>query len=636
MPYMLVGKCVHKQNGDGSAGETVPGGCHDTEEEAKAHMRALYANVKDSGFAEMSLRITKASYNKSDTAPMKWAAIDSDTDEDLFEEKMSPELYNDFISRIENNTPVPEPFLDAICEESWCGGMPYLSIAHFKAGSSRVNVPGEVSSIYIDGNRLKSKGVLSDTDMGRKVFDSLRQDLYMEKSGNTEHEPVRISIGFLDLEHEHVAQGESNTSYTFTRKGLGDICPLCAQGIGGKIYKKGQLIHLAMTRVPVNPRTRMVAEKSMGEEIKTKFDDAKSIIGDLADGLEEKSIADNVLVVRSDTPSESPSPIMKCYDENTGAWSNDCIASVFDKFMADCRDMIGTTVKSIVDGVVEDAKRKDVSEADKKHAESEYGDVKYADETNKKYPIDTKEHVRAALSYWGMPKNRNKYSPEDQKKIGGRIRSAAKKFGIGVSEKSDTVEVTMDENTEKSVLGIPEKPFNFGGLDGNGNNTTSGPVVKADAEDKKDNGDDEAAEGEAPMKKKSSLDQSFESLKSVLANAKSVEEVQNAFNALGQEVEKSYTPPAPSATDIAEIVRSAVEGAVAPLKMEVATLKAQLAQTPAPVQGGVVKSKALFNGIGTDNDPNALLQRAIPAAQQPVRKLSQIERLARRSTGLQE
>jgi len=633
MPYKIVDKCVHKLNDDGSVGATVPGGCHDTEDEAKAHMRALYANVKASGVVEMSLRITKASYNKSDHTPMKWAAIDSDTDADLFEERMSPELYADFCSRIDNKTPVPEPFLSSICESDWCGGMPYLSIAHYKAGDGLVNVPGMVDSVYIDGNRLKSKGTLYDTPMGRKVFDSLREDLYMEKSGNQDHDPVRISIGFLDLEHEHVAKS-GGQNFVFTRTDTGQICPMCAQGIGGKVYKKGQLVHLAMTRVPVNPRTKMMAEKSMSEEITTKRDDAKSIIGDLAEGLEEKSIPENILVVRSEgEPVSDPSPLDKCYDPNTGGWDNKCIASVMEKFMADVRNTIGRLLKSVVDEVVEESKRKDVTPADKKQAEKEYGDVKYADETNKKYPIDTKEHAKAALSYWGMPKNREKYSAEDQKKIGGRIRAAAKKFGIDVTDKkSDTVEDKMDEK----AMGIEEKPFNFGGVNGNGSNETSGPVIKAEAEDAeeaddaKDTKKDEEKEGE--MK---SLDSAYASLKSVLANAKSVEDVQNAFNALGREVEKSYTPPAPAMGDIAEIVRSAVEAAVTPLKMEIAQLKAQK-QTEIPA-GGVVRSKALnFNGVTNNNNPAALLQKAVPAAEQaPVKQLSQIERLARKSAGLQ-
>lgn len=638
MPYMIVGKCVHKQNDDGKAGETVPGGCHDTEEQAKEHMRALYANVNDS-LVEMSMRISKASYNKSEKMAMKWEAIDSDVNKDLYGESMSTELYKDFISRIENNTPVPEEFKSIVCEDDWCGGMPYLSIAHYKSGSGAKNVPGLVSSVFMDGIRLKSKGKLYDNSIGRKVWDALREDMYMEKSGNQEHLPVRISIGFLDLEHKHVAQA-GGQDFTFTRE-AGKICPLCSQGIGGKIYMKGQLIHLALTRVPVNPRTQMVTEKSM--DIQTKKDDAKSIIGELADELEEKSIASDVLVVRSEDgslPKDDPSDLSKCYDPNTDSFGQGCIDAVMNKYMASIRAEIGTTVKSVLADVIEESKRKDVSDADKKHAEKEYGDVKFADEANKKYPIDTKEHAQAALSYWGMPKNREKYSPEDQKKIGGRIRSAAKKFGIEVTDKKSDVEDTMDEIKNESVAGIPEKPFSFTQdgvtVTGDGNNTIANPVKAKvdDEEDAKDKGDDEAAEGEKPVKKMSALDKSFEALKSTLASAKSVEDVQAAFNALGSEVEKSYTPEQKpvDATDLATIVRSAVEQAVAPLKVEIATLKAQ---TVAPANGNVVKSKAL--NIEHFTNPAQMIQKA---ETQPVRDPNdnvpmQIRSIARRSTGLQ-
>ena len=34
-----------------------------------------------------------------------------------------------------------------------------------------------------------------------------------------------------------------------------------------------------------------------------------------------------------------------------------------------------------------------------REGEREYGDVEFADPTNKKYPIDSPEHVRAAWSY---------------------------------------------------------------------------------------------------------------------------------------------------------------------------------------------------------------------------------------------
>lgn len=557
MPYSLKGDCVVKTD----TGETVPGGCHKNHAEAVAHLRALEANVKDSAVAVFSMSITKARFNGNEVNPnrrMQWRSVNSDVDSDLYEESMSTELFYDFTHRINDKIPVPEPFEEVVCEGDWCGGMPYLSIAHYKSGTGKINVPGIVDSVYVEGEKLKSRGYCDDSDLGKAVFNALKEDIVQKKSGNQEHKPVRISIGFLDLEHEHVAK-TGGQNFTFTRSDVGQICPLCAQGIGGKIYKKGQLIHLALTRVPVNPRTEMVAEgveeKSM-DEITTKKQDAESIIGDLAEGLEEKSIADDVLVVRSDAPVADPSPIQKCYDPNDGGWNADCIAATFDKFMADVRNTIGTTIKSMLD-------------------------------------------------------------------------------------KSDIVEETMEENTvEKGVMGIPEKPFNYAGLDGNGNNTVSNPV-KADSKDEEagegDKMGDESKEHEKMHKEMSTLDKSFADLKSVLESAKSVEEVQAAFNALGTEVEKSYTPPAPSTTDIAAIVKSAVEAAVAPLKMEIATLKSA---NVAPVQNGVVQSKALninpMNPVASFSSPDQLLQKALSqAGQQSTRKLSQIEMIARKSTGLQ-
>lgn len=47
----------------------------------------------------------------------------------------------------------------------------------------------------------------------------------------------------------------------------------------------------------------------------------------------------------------------------------------------------------------------------------EYGDVEFADNVNNKYPIDNPEHIRAAWSYFHMPKNYDKYSEFDRKII---------------------------------------------------------------------------------------------------------------------------------------------------------------------------------------------------------------------------
>lgn len=55
---------------------------------------------------------------------------------------------------------------------------------------------------------------------------------------------------------------------------------------------------------------------------------------------------------------------------------------------------------------------------------------KYADPVNFKYPIDTEDHVRAALAYIGQARNRKKYDAKELAYIEARIHAAAKKFGI--------------------------------------------------------------------------------------------------------------------------------------------------------------------------------------------------------------
>lgn len=69
-----------------------------------------------------------------------------------------------------------------------------------------------------------------------------------------------------------------------------------------------------------------------------------------------------------------------------------------------------------------------LKEADKKP----YGDVNYADpgyqeDGQKRYPIDTEEHIRAAWNYISKPKNAGKYSSEDASKIKAKVVAAWKK-----------------------------------------------------------------------------------------------------------------------------------------------------------------------------------------------------------------
>jgi hypothetical protein len=69
-----------------------------------------------------------------------------------------------------------------------------------------------------------------------------------------------------------------------------------------------------------------------------------------------------------------------------------------------------------------------------KEGEHKYGDVKFADPVNNKYPIDTPEHVRAAWSYINHKDNAAKYDSDEVKTIKKRIKAAAKKLKVEISE----------------------------------------------------------------------------------------------------------------------------------------------------------------------------------------------------------
>ena len=88
-----------------------------------------------------------------------------------------------------------------------------------------------------------------------------------------------------------------------------------------------------------------------------------------------------------------------------------------------------------------------------------YGDVKYADpgyrEGTKRYPIDTPEHVRAAWAYINVPKNARFYDAKQLMMIKDRIKAAAKKHGVEISDSSDDSEMSLmglDDNDPAVLL----------------------------------------------------------------------------------------------------------------------------------------------------------------------------------------
>ena len=75
--------------------------------------------------------------------------------------------------------------------------------------------------------------------------------------------------------------------------------------------------------------------------------------------------------------------------------------------------------------------RDDTSPTEGQH---KYGDVEFADPVNKKYPIDTEEHVRAAWSYINHKDNAAKYTAEEVDRIKGRIETAATRYDIQIDD----------------------------------------------------------------------------------------------------------------------------------------------------------------------------------------------------------
>jgi hypothetical protein len=63
-----------------------------------------------------------------------------------------------------------------------------------------------------------------------------------------------------------------------------------------------------------------------------------------------------------------------------------------------------------------------------------YGDVEFADATNKKYPVDTPERVRAAWNYINHKDNAAKYEADEVETIKNRIKRAATKHGVEIDE----------------------------------------------------------------------------------------------------------------------------------------------------------------------------------------------------------
>ena len=263
--------------------------------------------IQPKSVVEFGLYISKASFDKA-TQERRWSAVTSDIDPDSYNDEMSLELYGDFEKRIESGELPPERHRS----EYWSGGLPYLSISHY-LDLNGAGVPGPTDQVWTDGKCFKAKGRFYDTELGRACFEAVCKDLYGEEKSEYENK-VRISIAFVDWAHKHKSDG-----FEFVRESLSDICPKCMEELltgksEGKIFLRGHLIHLALTRVPVNERTSMEVRS-----MTTQKEDAGTIVGEeLAEELSEKA-KDELkadLVIKAETEEEVPVEAEKaCADD---------------------------------------------------------------------------------------------------------------------------------------------------------------------------------------------------------------------------------------------------------------------------------------------------------------------------------
>lgn len=98
-------------------------------------------------------------------------------------------------------------------------------------------------------------------------------------------------------------------------------------------------------------------------------------------------------------------------------------------------------------------KRDDVSTADKERATAEYGDVTFADEKNKKYPVDTPEHIRSAWNYFAKEANQAKYDASEVIAIKKRIIAAWRSTIDKAGPPSAAETKDIDEETIEILMG---------------------------------------------------------------------------------------------------------------------------------------------------------------------------------------
>ncbi|MDE2019835.1 MAG: phage major capsid protein [Patescibacteria group bacterium] len=443
-------------------------GTHATKAEADAQLKALYANTKDEKSTPVEMARTDGVTNYRYFRANK----DNFSDENTFEVRMSSEFPAEQRAKKEHERL-------GIAKE----GEKYVEVLSHNEGDVDLSrFTGENRAALLDEHQdnrhlgyIKTAALSDDkATRGVVVFDNLT------KLSKTRCKQVRsgsrpnFSIGYrhtkylgpVPLEdgrigHRFAWEGLelSNTSVPadptaqegrsknrechcircgdiFGRSELDDnfMCPDCADAeTPAEDSERGNSER--MFRAKTSEGETMISHNDLRNKVAVALDNDKRF----------KSKSDNGNV-RSDFQVHDIHQIVGDGDDDdyqaivsSPAWSGTYHAVDFtydgkDVTLGDATEVEPKTTFEAVDrGLTHDGRliRKD----DKKP----YGNVKYADPGYQKdgkarYPIDTKEHAKAAWDYINKTKNADKYSPENLAKVKSKIKAACKKFGVDTSD----------------------------------------------------------------------------------------------------------------------------------------------------------------------------------------------------------
>lgn len=292
---------------------------------------------------------------------------------------------------------------------------------------NKVNKEQRLVSGFATTNAVDKQGDLITADASRKAFSSWQRNL------REMHNPIAVGK-VVDIKNDTFYDVETDTSYdgiyvtAYVSKGAQDAWEKVLDGtysgfsIGARakeketVVEKGKVIRvindmelyeLSLVDVPANQFAQIVSIQKADGEIS-----ATGIVSDL-------NVSDIFYCEECDilSPGNDYKECFKCQSPmNNIGW-----------------------LENISSGDMAEKMVKTLGEYMEKVNKEPYGDVTYADpgyqkDGQKRYPIDTEAHARAAWSYINQADNAAEYTSEQLARIKAKIVAALKKYGVEVNK----------------------------------------------------------------------------------------------------------------------------------------------------------------------------------------------------------